>query len=276
MPRSVYRPLRHMSNSPCAHAPHGSGSGRRTTPTTRSPAAKPDPVGRLAHPAERLVADDQPLAPRRRPAVVARAAISWSVPHTPTASASTSSSPAPAPGRDLGDRQGAGVHRDGRQSAHASSYPLAPCSQAPGCRQCGAPGESSGARPIWLRRQPDPAPGPACRQAPKRLAAGTRRLGGVVGEAVGADRVVPGLQDVADHQHRDVQLGGHPDHDREPVELVRLAAGRRRGPAAEVEPDARRSRTPRRRSRSARRASAAGPARRAAAATGRTAASRPC
>ena len=34
-----------MSNSPAAHAPHGTGSGRRTTPTTRSPAAKPLAAG---------------------------------------------------------------------------------------------------------------------------------------------------------------------------------------------------------------------------------------
>ncbi len=63
MPRSVYPPLRHMSNSPCAHAPHGSGSGRRTTPTTRSPAAKPDPDG-----ASRTRPNDSwPMTSRSRP-----------------------------------------------------------------------------------------------------------------------------------------------------------------------------------------------------------------
>ena len=37
MPRSVYWPLRHMSHSPTAQFGHGTGSGRRTMPATRSP-----------------------------------------------------------------------------------------------------------------------------------------------------------------------------------------------------------------------------------------------
>ena len=37
MPRSVYWPLRHMSHSPTAQLGQGTGSGRRTIPTTRSP-----------------------------------------------------------------------------------------------------------------------------------------------------------------------------------------------------------------------------------------------
>ena len=45
MPRSVYRPLRHMSDSPAAQLGQGTGSGRRTMPTTRSPGANPDPSG---------------------------------------------------------------------------------------------------------------------------------------------------------------------------------------------------------------------------------------
>ena len=39
MPHSVYNPLRHMSHSPTAQFGHGTGSGRRTMPTTRSPGA---------------------------------------------------------------------------------------------------------------------------------------------------------------------------------------------------------------------------------------------
>ena len=70
MPRSVYWPLRHMSHSPAAQSAHGTGSGRRTMPTTRSPGAKPLPAA-PQHAAERFVAEDQPLAPGRRPAVVA-------------------------------------------------------------------------------------------------------------------------------------------------------------------------------------------------------------
>ena len=37
IPRSVYWPLRHMSHSPTAQLEQGTGSGRRTIPTTRSP-----------------------------------------------------------------------------------------------------------------------------------------------------------------------------------------------------------------------------------------------
>jgi hypothetical protein len=44
MPRSVYWPLRHMSHSPTAQLGQGTGSGRRTMPTTKSPSCKP-PVG---------------------------------------------------------------------------------------------------------------------------------------------------------------------------------------------------------------------------------------
>ena len=36
MPRSVYWPLVHMSHSPTAQFGQGTGSGRRTMPTTRS------------------------------------------------------------------------------------------------------------------------------------------------------------------------------------------------------------------------------------------------
>src|ERR1700733_7382538 len=37
IPRSVYWPLRHMSHSPTAQFGQGTGSGRRTMPTTKSP-----------------------------------------------------------------------------------------------------------------------------------------------------------------------------------------------------------------------------------------------
>src|SRR2546421_6857231 len=48
MPCSVYCPLRHMSHSPAPHGGHGTGSGRRTNPTTRSPVASPLPAGASA------------------------------------------------------------------------------------------------------------------------------------------------------------------------------------------------------------------------------------
>ena len=52
MPRSVYWPLRHMSHSPTAQFGHGTGSGRRTMPTTRSPGFRPAARARVDHPAE--------------------------------------------------------------------------------------------------------------------------------------------------------------------------------------------------------------------------------
>src|SRR5919199_3451501 len=92
MPRSVYLPLRHMSNSPRAHGPHGTGSGRRTTPTTRSPRAKPLPSG-----ASRTRPSDSCPSTRRSSPGGAHPysplTISMSVPQTPSATPSTTSSP---------------------------------------------------------------------------------------------------------------------------------------------------------------------------------------
>ena len=97
MPRSVYWPLRHMSHSPTAQLGQGTGSGRRTMPTTRSPSLSP-PVGpgsttrpRDSWPSTRRVLPRgaQPYLP---------SAISTSVPQTPTAMASTSTEPSRASG----------------------------------------------------------------------------------------------------------------------------------------------------------------------------------
>ena len=71
IPRSANRSLRHMSHSPAAHAGHGTGSGRRTIPTTRSPALKARAGRCLEHLAQTLVADDQLALARRRLAVSA-------------------------------------------------------------------------------------------------------------------------------------------------------------------------------------------------------------
>ena len=97
MPRSVYWPLRHMSHSPTAQFGQGTGSGRRTIPTTRSPFLSP-PVGPGSTTRPR---DSWPNTKR----VVPRGAqpylpstISTSVPHTPTAMASTSTEPLRASG----------------------------------------------------------------------------------------------------------------------------------------------------------------------------------
>ena len=97
MPRSVYWPLRHMSHSPTAQLGQGTGSGRRTMPTTRSPFLSP-PVGpgsttrpRDSWPSTRRVLPGgaQPYFP---------STISTSVPQTPTAMASTSTEPSRASG----------------------------------------------------------------------------------------------------------------------------------------------------------------------------------
>src|SRR4051794_22030394 len=81
-----------MSNSPRAQHGHGSGSGRRTTPATRSPGRRSLPGGaRRTRPS-----DSCPSTRRSDPgggAPCSPARISWSVPHTPSASISTSSSP---------------------------------------------------------------------------------------------------------------------------------------------------------------------------------------
>src|SRR5690606_22860013 len=97
MPRSVNRPLRHASKSPCAHAPQGWGSGRRTTPTTRSPGAKPLPGGA----ARTRPSDSWPRTSRSAPSGAEPCrppTISWSVPQMPNATPSTRSSPSPATG----------------------------------------------------------------------------------------------------------------------------------------------------------------------------------
>src|SRR5918999_3372749 len=86
-----------MSNSPRAQAGHGSGSGRRTIPTTRSPGRCPAPSGAL----RTRPSDSCPRTRRSAPGGAQPyppAAISRSVPHTPSAIPSTSSSPSPGTG----------------------------------------------------------------------------------------------------------------------------------------------------------------------------------
>ena len=81
-----------MSNSPRAQQAHGSGSGRRTIPATRSPAANSPPSGA----SRTRPSDSWPSTRRSRPGggvPYMPATISTSVPHTPSSSISTSSSP---------------------------------------------------------------------------------------------------------------------------------------------------------------------------------------
>src|SRR5262245_56168264 len=81
-----------MSHSPTAQLGHGTGSGRRTIPTTRSPFFNPPPgPGSTTRPRDSwprtrrvLPGGDQPYLPET---------ISTSVPQTPTAIASTSTEP---------------------------------------------------------------------------------------------------------------------------------------------------------------------------------------
>ena len=68
MPRSVYCPLRHMSHSPTAQFGHGTGSGRRTMPTTRSPSRNPLPgPGSSMRPSDSWPSTETGLLRRRPP-----------------------------------------------------------------------------------------------------------------------------------------------------------------------------------------------------------------
>src|SRR5918911_190756 len=89
-----------MSNSPRAHDGHGTGSGRRTTPTTRSPSEKPLPEGA----SQTRPSDSWPSTSRSSPGGAqpySPDTISMSVPHTPSASPSTSSSPSRGSGSGM-------------------------------------------------------------------------------------------------------------------------------------------------------------------------------
>ena len=92
IPRSVYSPLRHMSHSPTAQLGQGTGSGRRTMPTTRSPFFSP-PLGPGS---STRPSDSWPSTRRGWPGGAQPylpSAISTSVPQTPTATASTRTEP---------------------------------------------------------------------------------------------------------------------------------------------------------------------------------------
>ena len=69
IPRSVYWPLRHMSHSPTAQLGQGTGSGRRTIPTTRSPFLNELLSTWINDAAEGFMSQHQARLSRRRPAV---------------------------------------------------------------------------------------------------------------------------------------------------------------------------------------------------------------
>src|SRR3712207_3300872 len=116
-----------MSNCPAAHAPQGTGSGRRTTPTTRSPTenrseAEPGSTTRPSDswPSTSRASPDgaQPYSPPT---------ISMSVPHTPSASPSTSSSLSPGTGSGssttAAEPADCGATVSARTSAHPGELP---------------------------------------------------------------------------------------------------------------------------------------------------------
>src|SRR5689334_10038214 len=81
-----------MSHSPAAQDGHGTGSGRRTMPTTRSPRLKPEFTGASST----VPSDSWPITSRLRPGGAQPyrpATISRSVPHTPKAKARTRTAP---------------------------------------------------------------------------------------------------------------------------------------------------------------------------------------
>ena len=103
MPRSVYLPLRHMSHSPTAQFGHGTGSGRRTMPTTRSPSRNALAVpGSMTRPSDSWPSTSRALPGGAQPYLPST--ISTSVPHTPTAIASTSTDPSRGSGSGMSSR----------------------------------------------------------------------------------------------------------------------------------------------------------------------------
>ena len=104
MPRSVYWPFRHMSHSPTAQLGQGTGSGRRTMPTTRSPFwSAPLGPGSTTRPSDSCPSTRRALPRGAQPYLPST--ISTSVPHTPTAMASTSTDPPDTSGSGMSSRR---------------------------------------------------------------------------------------------------------------------------------------------------------------------------
>ena len=104
MPRSVYCPLRHISHSPTAQLGQGTGSGRRTMPTTRSPFFQaPFGPGSTTRPSDSCPSTRCVLPRGAVPYLPST--ISTSVPQTPTATASTSTEPSRVSGSDTSSRR---------------------------------------------------------------------------------------------------------------------------------------------------------------------------
>src|SRR3954453_8290604 len=119
-----------MSNSPCAHAPHGTGSGRRTTPTTRSPAAKSLPAGASrTRPSDSCPSTTpsppgrpppRPPPPRAPPAVLAADDLDVGAAHPERNTVDEQLAIAGLRVRHLGDLGGALLQRYDRECAHSA------------------------------------------------------------------------------------------------------------------------------------------------------------
>ena len=100
IPRSVYCPFRHMSHSPTAQLGHGTASGRRTMPTTRSPFFSPAlGPGSSTRPSDSCPSTSRECPEGAQPYLPS--AISASVPQTPTAMASTRTEPSRGSGSGM-------------------------------------------------------------------------------------------------------------------------------------------------------------------------------
>src|ERR1700691_1102371 len=100
MPRSVYWPFMHISQCPAAHAGQGTGSRRRTMPTTRSPGT--NPVSGAASPTR--PSDSCPMMRRSFPGggdPYSPLMISRSVPQIPIACVCTTIGPSSAGGSGM-------------------------------------------------------------------------------------------------------------------------------------------------------------------------------
>src|SRR4051795_12939778 len=132
-----------MSNSPCAHAPHGTGSGRRTTPTTRSPAAKSASSGAsrtlpsdswprtrrscpggAQPPPPRLGAEARPLWAGPPPAVLPPGDLLVGAAHAHRDAVDEEVAVVRTGIGYVADLERACGERDGRQGAHGSVVPL--------------------------------------------------------------------------------------------------------------------------------------------------------
>ena len=258
------RPRRAPGDRDRARRPRGRAGRRVRLPRPVRAEGRP-PAGRQRRhrPRHRArVADrrHQPQGPRARPwpAAASTPSASSAAPFTDRRQAAAVRRATAHAGLDAVPAAGrTGARRSARRSTSGSATPP-PASTGSSSADVVGTGRSSYPAPgLWNPRFHDAMPGTthSCRSSHTGSCSGLRTS--------------------RDHHRGEVALGGHPDHDRDPVEAG-VAAARRVEVAAEVPPDGGEVEELARPARPAGRATAAGPAPPAAAATGRTAASRPC